>query len=282
MEVIHRCATDRDPIYCSPFRVFSCAWQHRELIMRLARREVEARYRGSMLGIIWSLLVPLILLAVYTVVFSTIFKAQWALPITGQGQFALVLFSGMILFNMFAECCNRAPGLMFDNVNYIKKIVFPLEAIPWVTVAVSLFNCAVSLAAFLFAYLALIGLPPPSAILLPLMLLPLVLLSVGVLWLLSSLGVYLRDIQQFVPVFITVLMYINPIFYPRDRLPHSLSMLLQFSPLAVPVEGMRAAMFGGQLPGVRLLAFHILLTWGIAWLGLMWFLKTRKGFADVV
>jgi lipopolysaccharide transport system permease protein len=281
MEMVHRSATDRGPLLCSPLQVFSSAWIHRKLILRLARREIEARYRGSMLGIAWSLLVPLILLAVYTVVFSGILKARWDLPVSGKGAFALVLFSGLILFTLVAECCNRAPSLMIDNVTYIKKVVFPLEALSWVTVAVAMFNCGVSLLAFLVGYLLLIGLPPVSALMLPVMILPLALLAVGASWFLSSLGVYLRDIQQFVPVLVTIMLYLNPILYPRELLPGSLSTLMQFSPLAVMIEGARAAFFGGPLPSWTLILFHLLSTWALAWLGLMWFMKTRKGFADV-
>lgn len=282
MEMVHRSATDRGSLLCSPLQVFATAWLHRKLILRLARREIEAKYQGSVLGIAWSLLVPLVLLCVYTVVFSVIFKARWELPVTGKGVFALVLFSGLFLFNIFAECCNRAPGLMLENAIYIKKVVFPLEAISWVAVSVALFNGGVSLIAFLVGYMLLVGMPPASMLLLPFLLLPLILLAVSACWFLSSLGVYLRDFQQFVPVVITVMMYLNPIFYPREALPAGMQTLMRFSPLAVTVEGARAAFFGGEMPGALLLLAHILFTWGLAWVALMWFNKTRKGFADVV
>ena len=105
---------------------FCSAWENRALILRLAKREIEARYRGSVLGIVWAFLVPLLMVGVYTFVFSMVFEIRWALPPGGQGAFALLLFSGLILFNLFSECVNRAPGLLLEHVTYIKKVVFPV------------------------------------------------------------------------------------------------------------------------------------------------------------
>lgn len=275
-------ASDPGRLLVNPLEVFLSAWRNRGLIVRLARREVEARYRGSMLGIIWSLVVPLALLTVYTIVFSTIFASRWVTPVGGKVDFALVLFSGLILFNVFAEVTNRAPGLMLENVTYIKRVVFPLQVLPWVSVSVALFNAAVSFCAFLVGFLLLRGIPPASALLFPLMLVPLVLLAVGCSWFLSSLGVFVRDVQQFVPVLITVLLYLNPVFFPMDRLPPVLANIMQFSPIAISVEGARAVLFGGAAPAWTALGLQVLISWAFAWLALMWFLKTRKGFADVV
>ena len=162
MTTITHSASYSGRLFCSPLKVFSSAWNQRTLILRLARREIEARYRGSVLGIAWSLIVPLILLAVYTFVFSIVFKARWDMPIEGKGVFALVLFTGLILFNVLAECVTRAPSLMLNNPSYIKKVVFPLETFAWVTIVVALFNAAVSSAALLIGYVVLVGLPPVS------------------------------------------------------------------------------------------------------------------------
>jgi lipopolysaccharide transport system permease protein len=280
---VEKRAGDPGRLLVSPLEVFGSAWRNRGLILRLARREIEARYRGSMLGILWSLVVPLALLTVYTIVFSTIFASRWEIAKSGSKvDFALVLFSGLILFNVFAETANRAPGLMLENVTYIKRIVFPLQVLPWVSVTVALFNATVSFCAFVIGFLLMRGIPPASAALFPLMLVPLVLLAVGCSWFLSSLGVYLRDVQQFVPVIITVLLYLNPIFFPMERLPGALATVMQFSPIAVAVEGARAVLFGGASPDWPALGLHVLLSWVFAWGALMWFLKTRKGFADVV
>lgn len=283
MSVVPHASAADVSLWCSPFEVFTSGWRNRTLIGRLARREIEARYRGSILGLAWSLLVPLILLAVFTFIFSIVFRAKFGdLPERGRGQFALILFSGLILFNVFAECLNRAPTLMLQHAGYIKKVVFPLEVLPWVVLCVALFNAVVSIAALVVGYLLLLGLPPASAVLWPLMLLPVILATLGLTWFLAAFGVYLRDLQQFVPVVVTVLLYLSPIFYPLTALPVGFQRLVMLSPLAVAIEEGRDMLFAGRLPNWPLLGAHLLLAWLIAWLGYMFFRKTRKGFADVV
>lgn len=172
--------------------------------------------------------------------------------------------------------------MMLDHVGYIKKLVFPLETLAWVTAVVALFNAAVSSIALFVGYLLLIGLPPISAIAFPLALVPLVLLSLGLSWFLSSMGVYLRDTQQFIPVLITVAMYVSPLFYPKSALPKKLLAVVELSPLAVAIEEARQTLFYNAFPNWSLLAFHLFIAWLVAWLGYMWFNKTRKGFADVL
>ena len=282
MTTITHSASYSGRLFCSPLKVFSSAWNQRTLILRLARREIEARYRGSVLGIAWSLIVPLILLAVYTFVFSIVFKARWDMPIEGKGVFALVLFTGLILFNVLAECVTRAPSLMLNNPSYIKKVVFPLETFAWVTIVVALFNAAVSSAALLIGYVVLVGLPPVSALAFPLMAIPLVLLALGLTWFLSSVGVYLRDMQQFVPVLVTIAMFMSPIFYPKEALPAAAQAVTELNPLAIVIEEARGTLFRGEFPNWTVLTLHFFLAWLVAWLGFMWFNKTRKGFADVV
>lgn len=267
---------------CGPLDVFRTGWRQRELIMRLAKREVAARYRGSALGTLWSVLIPLMMLGVYTFVFSFVFRMKFGELSGGRGEFALMLFSGLIVFNLLAECLNRAPSLMLENVSYIKKIVFPLEALPWVMLLGALFNAAVSTGVLLVGYLIFLGLPPLTALLFPLMLVPLAVLSLGASWLLASLGVFLRDLRQFIPVLTTILLFMSPIFYPREAVPAPFQPLLNISPLATSIEAARAVLFAGNLPNAWLLAGNLVLAWLVAWLGLWWFTKTRKGFADVV
>lgn len=275
-----------DGLYRSPLEVLTSGWRNRTLILRLARREIVARYRASMLGLAWSVIVPLMMLGVFTFLFAVVFPAKWPdLPVKGTGQFAMVFFAGLIVFNLFAECINRAPQLMVENVSYIKKVVFPLECLPWVALAVATFNALVSVAALLIGFVLLVGIPPWTTLLWPLVLIPLLLATAGLTWFLSSLGVYVRDIHQFVPVLTTVLLYATPIFYPADmlkgRVPAPLLAILQANPLAAAVEQTRGLLFRSELPHWGLLLLHLLLAWLIAWLGYMWFCKTRKGFADV-
>lgn len=268
-----------------PLALFRTGWQHRRLILRLAKREVDARYRGSMLGIVWAVLTPLLMLVVYTFVFTTIFQARWGTP-TGapgnSGEFALLLFSGLILFTIFSECVNRAPGLLLENISYIKKVVFPLEILPLVVLAVALFNAALSFLILALFHLVVLGLPPLTVLLLPLVLIPLCLMTLGVTWFLASAGVFLRDIRQVVGVGVAVLMFLSPIFYPITAVPERFRPFLHLNPLTGILEQSKDLLFWGRIPSPLEWIVTLLAGWACAWLGYLWFVKTRRGFADVV
>jgi lipopolysaccharide transport system permease protein len=266
----------------NPLSPFSCAWQYRTLIARLAMREIDARYRGSVLGMIWAFVIPILMLGVYTFVFSIVFRIRWEMPIEGKGAFALLLFSGLIIFNLFSECITRAPGLMLENVSYIKKVVFPLEIMPWVSMQVALFNAAVSLMILLIFYLLVHGLPPPTVFLLPIVLFPLVILILGLGWFLSSVGVFLRDVQPFVGVVTTMMMFLSPIFYPLSAIPESYQGMIQLNPLTFILNASKSILFWGQEPPWVDWFLYVMVSWIVGWLGFVWFQKTRKGFADVV
>jgi lipopolysaccharide transport system permease protein len=265
-----------------PFAPFICAWENRTLIARLAKREIDARYRGSILGIIWAFVIPILMLGVYTFVFSIVFRMRWEVPIEGKGAFALLLFSGLIIFNFFSECVTRAPRLMLENVSYIKKVVFPLEIMPWVSMQVALFNAAVSLGILLVFYVFIHGLPPPTVLLLPVVVFPLMLLILGLGWFLASLGVFLRDVQPFVGVVTTMMMFLSPIFYPLSAIPENFQGLIQLNPLTLILNASKSVMFWGQMPPWLDWFLYLVVAWIVGWLGYIWFQKTRKGFADVV
>lgn len=192
-------------------------WRNRSLIKALVKREVVGRYRGSIMGILWSFFNPVFMLAVYTFVFSVVFKARWNAGSDSKTEFALILFVGLIVFNLFAECFNRAPGLILANVNYVKKVVFPLEILPWVALGSALFHALISLGVWLIAYLIFFGMPHLTVFLLPLIILPLLLLIMGLTWGLAALGVYLRDVSQFIGITTTVLNVSFPCFLSRHR-----------------------------------------------------------------
>ena len=266
----------------SPAALFASACGHRTLLASLAQREVLGRYRGSMLGLAWSFFTPLLMLAVYTFVFGVIFKARWGSGAESRTEFALVLFVGMIVFNLFAECLSRAPSLVLANPNYVKRVVFPLEVLPWVTEAAALFHLGVSLLVWLVAHLLLLGTPPATALLLPAVILPLLLFTLGASWLLASLGVYLRDVGQFINILITVLMFLAPVFYPATAVPESLRGWLYANPLTLPIEMARDVLYWGRLPNGGLWLASLAAGGLVAWAGFAWFQKTRKGFADVL
>ncbi|MFM8333413.1 MAG: ABC transporter permease [Candidatus Methylumidiphilus sp.] len=211
-------------------------WRNRNLICTLVKREVIGRYRGSMLGILWSFFNPVLMLAVYTFVFSIVFKARWTGGSESRAEFALVLFAGLLVFNLFSECVNRAPSLILANANFVKKVVFPLEILPLVILGSALFHMSISLAVWLLFFLAFFGIPYMAAMFLPLVLLPLLLMTIGISWILASLGVYLRDVSQIVSVLTSTLMFLSPIFYPLSSLPPQYQSILKLNPLTQPLR----------------------------------------------
>lgn len=266
----------------SPREMIASFWRNRSLIGTLVKREVISRYRGSFMGILWSFFNPVFMLAVYTFVFSYIFKARWSTGGDSKVEFALVLFAGLIIFNIFSDCVNRSPSLILSNVNYVKKVVFPLEILPWVNMGVALFHAFASLIVWLIAYLACYGIPHVSLVGLPLVLIPLILFIMGLSWCLASLGVFLRDVAQFISVITMTMMFLSPIFYPATALPEEYRLFLFMNPLTPTIEQARQILFWGNMPDYKLLAIYTLAATTVAWIGFAWFQKTRKGFADVL
>ena len=266
----------------SPKEMAMSLWSNRSLIKALTKREIVGRYRGSFMGILWSFFNPVFMLIVYTFVFSVVFKARWNGGGDSKTEFALVLFAGLIVFNLFSECINRAPGLILSNVNYVKKVVFPLEILPFVAIGSALFHTLISIAVWLIAYLIVFGLPHITVLFLPLIILPLLLLIVGLTWGLTSLGVYLRDVSQFIGIATTVLMFLSPIFYSISAIPEKYRSLILLNPLTIIIEQVRNVLIWGKVPNLTILAIYFLVAALIAWLGFTWFQKTRKGFADVL
>jgi len=270
----------------SPMYLITSLVKNRRLMFDLARRDAIGRYKGSVLGIFWSLLTPLLMLSVYTFVFSGIFKSRWAGGGPAQSgshaEFAVVLFAGMIVFNVFAECVNRAPAMILANTNFVKKIIFPLEILPCVILLSALFHASVSIAILLIAEWYVQGYIPVTAVLLPVVYVPLCLLILGISWALSATGVYLRDIGQTIGIFVTALMFLSPIFFPVSSLPEHFREFVYWNPLTFPIEQSRNVIVWGKMIDWRVWALYLAISSVVAWLGFAWFQKTRKGFADVV
>lgn len=266
----------------SPREMVASLWRNRELTTVLIKREVIGRYRGSTLGILWSFLNPVLMLAVYTFVFSVVFKARWNGGGDSKAEFALVLFAGLIVFNLFSECFNRAPGLILANVNYVKKVVFPLEILPLVSMGSALFHGLISLVVWLIFYLLFFGTPPITALALPVVLIPLILFTMGLSWFLAALGVYLRDAAQFIGILTSILMFMSPIFYPVSSLPSDVQHLLLLNPLTPVIEQTRNVLIWNKLPEIWGTLLYFFAAALMCWLGFAWFQKTRRGFADVI
>lgn len=257
-------------------------WENRSLLRALVVREILGRYQGSVFGVLWSLFNPVLMLTVYTFVFSVVFKARWTPTSDSRSEFALALFVGLIAFNLFAECINRAPNLVLSNANYVKKVVFPLEILPIVSLGAALFHALVSLGVWLVFYVIVSGLPHWTAVWTPVLLVPLVLLVCGLSWALAALGVYLRDVGQITALITTVLMFVSPVFYPVSALPPAFRILFQLNPLTPVIEMLRDVLMWGHMPGATQFGISMLVGALVAWLGFVWFQKTRKGFADVL
>lgn len=258
-------------------------WINRQLIVQLTKREVVGRYKGSVMGLAWSLFNPIIMLAVYTFVFSVVFKSRWGVGgEESKTQFAVVLFVGMIVHSLLAEVLNRAPSLILANVNYVKKVVFPIEILPIVALGAALFHSLISLGVLLAAFFVFNGYLHLTAIFIPLVLLPLIILTAGFTWMLASLGVFLRDVGQAIGIVTMVLMFLAPIFYPVTALPEKLRPLLLANPLTFIIEQARAVLIWGSMPNWLGLLIYTLAATLVMWLGYAWFQKTRNGFADVL
>ena len=257
-------------------------WRNRELIFQMTRREVIGRYRGSAMGLLWSFLNPVFMLIVYTVVFSVIFKSRWGGNDDSRTQFAVVLFAGMIVLNLFIEVTNRSPGLILANVNYVKKVIFPLEILPVIAMGAALFHSLVSIGVLLAAFAIFNGYLHWTAVFTPLVMLPLVVFTLGISWMLASLGVFLRDVGQTIGIITTVLMFLAPVFYPVSAVPAGLRPVIMLNPLTFIIEQAREVLIWGHLPDWTGLSIYMLAALATAWAGYTWFQKTRKGFADVL
>jgi lipopolysaccharide transport system permease protein len=257
-------------------------WRNRQLIVQMSKREVMGRYSASMMGLTWSVLNPLMMLVVYTFVFSVVFKARWGTGEETRTQFALVLFTGLIVHGLLAEVLMRAPGVVVSNMNYVKKVVFPLEVLPVITMAGALFHGFVSVLVLLVANLLLNGVLHWTVVLLPLVLLPLVVLALGLAWILASIGVFVRDVGQVIGLLMTVLLFMSPVFYPTSTLPASLQPWMMLNPLTFIIEQARQVVIWGGLPDIKGWLVYMLIAVLVAWAGFFWFQRTRKGFADVL
>lgn len=268
----------------SPASMVRSIWRHRGLAFQMVKHEVTGRYKGSVLGLLWSFLNPIFMLTVYTFFFAVVFKARWG-GTSGpesKAQFALILFVGMIVHSLFSEILNRAPTLILANTNFVKKVVFPLEILSVISIGSALFHALTSLCVLLVFYLVFNGLPHWQVVFLPLIWGPMLILALGLGWLLAALGVYMRDLAQTMGLVTTVLLFLSPVFYAVKALPENLQPFIFANPLTFIIEQSRAVIINGQLPDFAGLALYTLIALVVASLGYAWFQSTRKGFADVL
>jgi lipopolysaccharide transport system permease protein len=265
-----------------PIQLLAGVWRNRELLVNLTRREILSRYRGSWLGILWTLLTPLLLLGIYTFIFGVVFRVRWNADQSIDGQFAAILFSGLILHGILGEVLGRSPSTVLNNVNFVKKVVFPLELLPWVTVITAVFHSLLALVVLVLFLLVTGHGISLTALAVPVVVAPFLLLSLGVAWFVTSLGVYVRDTSHVTGFISTALLFLSPIFYPLSAVPESYRGLFLFNPLTHVISEFRNALMMDQWPAPGPLALYWLVSLVIFWLGYVWFQKTRGGFADVL
>lgn len=265
----------------NPIALARRVYRHRALLAELIKRDFSARYQGSFGGIVWSFVQPLFLLSVYTLAFGVILQTRWG--ITGSTiDYAFVLFAGLIPFNFFSECLTRSPTLIIGNPNFVKKVVFPLELLPLVTVSAALGHALIATLVWIAGYCILIGPPHPTVLFAPLVLLTLCPIVLALAWLLSSLGVVVRDIIQVTGMISHTLLFLTPIFYSRDIAPVVVQNLMTLNPLTFIVEQLRAVLFEGRLPNFVGIAIYLIAAGFVAWLAHAFFRKLRPLFADLV
>ncbi|WP_242151739.1 ABC transporter permease [Pseudomonas sp. ArH3a] len=256
---------------------------HRQLIYGMVRREIQVKYKESLIGLGWAFFTPLFMLGIYTFVFSEVFKSRWnnVIP-TSKADFAIMLFAGLMIYTFFAECLLRGPQIITSNVNYVKKIVFPLEILPFVAIGSALFQLAISCCVLLAAQLFVNESIHVTALLFPLIILPLLLSTAGILWILAAAGVYLRDIGQLIAVLTSVLMFLSPIFYPVSALPIAFQSWLRLNPLTNIIEQTRAVLIEGHTIDWQTYIISFGPSIILFVVGYALFQKARKGFADVL
>ncbi len=259
-----------------------CPWRHAGLLRQFVQRQVLSRYRGTMLGVAWSLITPLLMMTVYTVVFRFVFRLRWEGSLDTGFDFALHLFAGMTVFGFFSEVLLRSPALILEQPNLVKKVLFPVEILPWVNTLSALIFALPGVGLLLVACL-LIGVPIHVAWLaLPVIWLPIIPLLLGLGWVLSAVGVFVRDVGHVLALMVTVLQFLSPVFYPVSAIPSALRPLIYINPLTPVIEETRAALFSGLWPDAGAWLMQMLVGIFIAFVGGWVFRRLRGGFADVL
>jgi len=265
-----------------PFGVFRAFTQYRSLTLELTKREILGRYRGASFGLLWSLISPFLMLVVYTVAFGYVLKSRWPHSSGSTSDYALILFMGLIVHGLFAECMNRAPMLIVSNVNLVKRIIFPLDILPWPVVLSTLFHSFMNVVVFALLMLTVQHHLPWTIVFLPLVFLPLVVLCAGVCWFLSALGVYMRDIGQLTGVLTTAMLFLSSAIVPVSTLPPKYQFVFRLNPLTFIIDQARAVSIWGEWPNFPHLGIYLVVASVTASLAYLWFRKTQRGFADVL
>lgn len=267
----------------NPLHLVATLWRNRELIRQFTVRETVERHRGTHLGLLWSVINPLLVLAVYTFVFGVILRQKWDVLGGSPAEFPLTMLCGVTVFTVFADAVSQAPALIVNRAGYVTKVIFPLEIFPVTVLGSGLFYAGIGLVLIVGGTGLLLHAFSPTIWLFPVVLLPLIFLSLGLSWFLSSLGVFLRDINSVVAIVVQrVMMFLTPIFYPVENVPDQYRFLIDYNPLTPIVENSRRTLMWGQWPDWASLGIVTVISLVVMQLGYAFFVKSKRGFADVL
>jgi len=268
---------------CRDLGSYFWPWHHRGLIRQFVQREWQGRYQQSFLGSFWALMTPLLMLGVYTLIFRGVFKLRWPNDFNDSHLgFALHVYSGLAVFNFFAECVNRAPRLVIEQPHLVKKVIFPIEILPWVSALTALVHLGIAWGLMVVVLIFDQGHVYPTVLLAPLVWAPLLPLCVVLGWLLAGIGTYLRDVTQILAMLLSLMMFLSPIFFPLSSLPPEAQFWAGLNPLALPITLTRLVMLEGVTPNWLEWTVHLAGCCMVAVVGAYFFAKTRRGFADVL
>ncbi|MFC1833971.1 ABC transporter permease [Thermodesulfobacteriota bacterium] len=269
--------------YLDPAAMFRNLYTYRELITQFAWREAVGRYKGTYLGLIWSVFNPLLTLAVYSFVFGIIVRSRFGHSSGGSvPEFVLALFSGIVIYNVFAVCSSKAPVVVASRPNLVKKVVFPLEILPVAALGSSLIAFGFSLVILMPCLFIFSPSISGTMYMFPLVLIPLCALSLGVGWLVGSIGVFIRDMGQVIPVLMQLLFFLSPVIYPISAVPESLQWVMRLNPLATILEDTRRTLVWGQPIEWGWWLAVTVVSLIIMQLGYLWYMRMKRVFADVV
>ncbi|MGE0230438.1 MAG: ABC transporter permease [Flavobacteriaceae bacterium] len=253
-----------------------------DLIRRLTVRDIDARFRGTVLGRVWAVIAPLVMLGVYTFVFGVVLNSRWQDRTDDPFMFPVIYFSGLILFNFFFDSISRAPTLMREHQAFIKKIYFPVEIFSYSVLGSAIFRFAIGFAILILFYLPIAGFPPAASLIYPFIFFGLVLFTLGFTWILTAVSVFLRDIAHVIGLVVLLSMFLSPLFYPLSAVPEAARWVLMLNPLTYPLEASRNALFFGEWPSLAGMVTYIVAGWLWASFGYFAFMRVRPVFADVL
>lgn len=259
-------------------------YKSKDLLIELTKRDFQQRYKGSLLGVIWALLSPLLMLGVYSFIFVSVFKSRWGNSSVEDGNmlYTMMIFAGLVPFQIFSESVNRSVSLLAQSANYIKKVVIPIEILPASIVLSTVINSTFSIALLVVGKLLFLNTPNWTLVFLPLVLIPILLLSLGFALIVASFGIYLRDLVYIVGLIVNILFYMSPIFYSPEALPEKFRFIIHLNPISPIINYFRDVFVNGELFTISSYLISLLISFVFFILGLIIFNYLRKGFADVI